>query len=385
MNPTTKDAIWLGARRVLAFILLFSIGVNILMLTAPLYMLQVYDRVLSSGSRETLIYLSVIAIVALMVLGALDISRKFAMVRLSEWIDRTLSAPMLSWTLERTSRNKEQPSTIHMRDINALRSYLSSEAPFAVMDMPWVLVFVTIVFLLHTALGLVALSGAILLLVLVVMNQVMTHRSAHDANVATSQLSQVTESIVRNADVIEAMGLKSQIAKSFDSDKSSVLSLNRKFFGANTFFSVTTKFLRMGLQVAILGVGALLAIGGEITPGAMIAGSILMGRALAPIELAVGTWRQSLNAIEAFKRIEKELSSIDAKNLTTSLPEPRGLLTVDGVSYVHPGQSEPTLLDLSFQLAPGELLGVIGPMGTGKAPWLECWSALPSQPVVMFD
>lgn len=337
------------------------------MLTAPLYMLQIYDRVLTSGRMETLFYLTLIAAFALIVLALLDISRKYAMGRMSDWLDRTLAAPLLSQSVRNVARSGTLPSTHSVRDVASLRTYLGSEAPFALIDMPWVIVFICFVFILHWWLGLVALAGASLLLVIVGLNQMTTHKAAAKANTAAAARNHKTESIVRNASAIEAMGMGPQVVSSFEHDNSSALKEGRHFSDANTAFAATTKVLRMGLQIAILGVGAFLAVRGDISPGAMIAGSILMGRALAPIEMAVGSWRQTLSAKEALERLRKSLGEIDEESSMSTLPEPQGVLSVEGVSYLHQGQTEPTLLDLNFSIKPGEMLGVIGPMGTGKS------------------
>lgn len=354
------------ARRTIYGVLVFSCGVNILMLTAPLFMLQVYDRVLGSGSPETLLFLAIIALFALMAMGGLDATRRIALARIGDWVDQTISGGVLSHTLQKLTVRQSTPSSRSLRDVSLVRGYMASEAPFAILDMPWVFVFVTVVFMLHPILGLVALAGAVLLLTLVIANQVVTRKLAAGANEAAVLEYNQAESVVRNADAIEAMGIKVGLSKLFDHNKQSSLRVNRQFTQANTLFSVTTKFLRMALQVAILGFGALLAIKGEITPGAMIAGSILMGRALAPIEMAVGSWRQTLNVVGATGRIRSELEEIDRIQPRTPLPSPTGVLTVEAVSYFHQGQSEPTIADLNFQLRPGEMLGIIGPMGTGK-------------------
>ena len=367
MSSQTEVILKQAGRKVLLYIGLFSIGVNLLMLTAPLYMLQIYDRVLTSGRFETLLYLTLIAVFALVVLGLLDVARKYSLGRMSDWMDQTLATPILGHLVRGVARNNQPPSTVAVRDIATVRTYLSSEAPFALMDMPWVLVFITFVFVLHLYLGLVALAGAALLLLIVLLNQKTTGKAAQKANAAASERHHKTESIVRNASAIEAMGMGRDVSAVFERDNAAALSEGRRFAETNTAFTATTKVLRMGLQVAILGVGAFLAVRGDISPGAMIAGSILMGRALAPIEMAVGSWRQTVSAKEALERTRATLASMDEEHTMSTLPEPLGHLSVEGVSYVHPGQTEPTLLDLNFKVEPGKMLGVIGPMGTGKS------------------
>ena len=364
-QPGLKDA--LNACRVgLVAVTLFSLCINLLMLTAPLYMLQMFDRVLVSRSTDTLILLTAIAGAALLVLAALEAVRSLVLVRISTWLDRQLGGVVLTGSIVATLRQGTSPSVQGLRDLSTFRTFLTGPGIFPIMDAPWTPIFLAVIFLLHPVLGWVALAGAILLFSLAVANELATGTLLARAGGASIKALHQAEAAVRNADVIEAMGMTPNLIGHWHRNNAEILDLQARASDRSGAITATSKFVRLSLQIGILGTGAWLVILGEATPGVMIASSILMGRALAPVEQAIGSWKTTIAARDAYRRVKRLLGEMPARGLTMPLPTPKGRLSVDGLTFVHLGADEPVLKALSFALEPGESLGLIGPTAAGK-------------------
>ena len=344
----------------------FSLFINVLMLTAPLYMLQVFDRVLTSRSVETLIMLTLIAGVALLALAALDALRGAALVRIGTWLDGRIGAPVLAASITAAVRKGDGASVQRLRDLSTLRTFLTGPGIFPVMDAPWTPIFIAVIFLLHPILGWVSLAGALVLFGLAVSNEVTTRGLLGRAGGASVAALRQAEAAIRNADSVEAMGMMPALIRRWHERNAEALTLQSVASMRSGGITAASKFARLALQVGILGAGAWLVILNELTPGAMIAGSILMGRALAPVEQAIGTWRSLIAARGAYERVKKQLDDSEPRGQAMPLPPPSGRLNVEGVSFVHPGAEAPTLRAVSFQLQPGETLGLIGPTAAGK-------------------
>ena len=364
-NPQLNEA--LGAcRGGFLAVVAFSLGINVLMLTAPLFMLQVFDRVLSSRSTDTLVMLMLVAGFALMALAALDAIRATVLIRLSTWLDARISGSVLAGSVLATLRNAIDPSVQALRDLATFRTFLSGPGIFPVLDAPWTPIFLGVIFMLHPLLGWLSLAGASVLFALALTNELATRNLLAASSVASFKALNRAEAAVRNADVIEAMGMMPQLVRRWHRQNAESLDLQARASSRSTSITSASKFLRLVLQIGILGVGAWLVIESELTPGAMIAASILMGRALAPVEQAIGSWKQMVAARGAYQRMKRQLDETPVRGLGMPLPAPSGHVSVEGLSFVFPGASEPILRNVNFELHAGEALGLIGPTAVGK-------------------
>ncbi|MBK1668706.1 type I secretion system permease/ATPase [Rhodovibrio sodomensis] len=345
----------------------FSFFINLLMFVAPLYMLQVYDRVLGSRNETTLVMLTIIAGGMLFVFGLLELVRSRVLVRIGCRLDRVLNDQVFSSVFERTVK---QPSTGHsqaLRDLDSLREFLTGPGLIAFCDAPWVPLFLAVVFLFHPVLGLVALVGALIIFLLALANEILTRKPLSDASKASVGANTFVSTSLRNAEAVQAMGMLSGIMSRWSAKHQDVIGLQAQASDRAGLILSSSKAIRMFLQVAILGAGAYLVLQQEITPGTMIAASIIMGRALAPVEAAVGQWRSFVNARTGYRRLNDLLLNTNAKKEQMSLPSPRGHVTVEGIVVAPPGSRTPVLKGVSFEVPAGEALGVIGPSGAGKS------------------
>jgi ABC-type protease/lipase transport system fused ATPase/permease subunit len=285
----------------------FSPAINLLMLAVPIYMLQLFDRVLSSSSTETLILLTVIVIVALAVFALPEAIRGHVMTELGTWLDRQLGPPILSGSVTLNLRGPGEPSVQGLRDLGTFRTFLAGPGMFPILDAPWMPIFVAIIFVLHPLLGWVALGGALVLFGLAVTNDLASRKPLAKASGLSIRALNQAESVVRNADAIEAMGMMPNLIKRWREKNSEMLELQGLASVRSGRISALSKFCRMVLQVSMLGTGAWLALEGELSPGAMIGGSILMARALAPVEQGLIT--AQFNPGILYSRIDGKLKS----------------------------------------------------------------------------
>jgi PrtD family type I secretion system ABC transporter len=347
-------------------VVVFSLFINVLMLTAPLYMLQIFDRVIASRSEDTLLYLTLIAGVALLTLAALEITRSRIMVGLSSWLDKQLSGTVLEGSIGLSVAAAGAPSIQGLRDLSTFRTFLAGPGMFPILDAPWTPIFIAVIFLMHPVLGWLALGGAIILFCLALANEVTTRDLLRRSGGASITALRQAESAVRNAHVIEAMGMMPNLVKRWHSKNAEMLDFQARASTRAGAITATSRFIRQGLQIGMLAAGAWLALGGEITAGMMIAAAILMSRALAPVEQAIGSWKSAIAAREAYQRVRDQLAATPVRGEEMPLPRPEGQLAVEGVTYFHPGAAEATLRGVSFRLEPGEVLGLIGPTAAGK-------------------
>jgi ABC-type protease/lipase transport system fused ATPase/permease subunit len=299
----------------------FSLVINLLMLASPIYIMQVFDRVLPSRSTETLLLLTLLVAGAFAVLAVLDVIRSVMMVRLSTWLDRMLGSVLLRASLDAALQGRGR-TVEPLRDLVTLRGFLTTAGATALFDSPWVLIFLGVIFLLHPILGFVALGGAIALFVLAIANEYLMRKPLAAAGPAALAGFRKAEATVRNAEVTEAMGMFPGLVRAWDADNVRSLGEQGAAMERGNVITGLVKFIRLMMQIGIYGVGALLVIDDSITPGVMFAASLLTGRALAPVETAVSTWRGLAAAREAYGRLAEltRRATPRSARLTAGLP-----------------------------------------------------------------
>lgn len=345
----------------------FSFFANILMLAGPIYMLQVYDRVLASRSVPTLAALTVLLVALYAALGLLEAMRGQIMNRVAGRIDRMLGPATLEmiprYRLETGARVADEP----LRDLATLRQFLSGPGPAAFFDLPWTPVFVLAIYLVHPSLGLLTVIGGALMTLLALFNELSTRRPMREAKRASEAATRMALESGRNMEAALAMGMMDPVVARWKAAQDRADLAFRRAGDRIAAFSSATRILRLLMQSLLLGAGALLAIGEAITPGMMIAVSIIGGRALGPIGQAVAQWRGLVGARESFARLRSFHRRYPAEARRASLPAPVGRLEARGVTAAPPGVETPVLKEVSFEIDGGESLGVIGPSAAGKS------------------
>lgn len=346
---------------------LFSASMNVLLLVLPLYMLQVYDRVLPANSLDTLLYLTLLALAALLCFGVLDIMRGEYASRLAARLDVAFGAPSFLASMKGPGAGlgEVQP----LRDLATLRGFVASRAIFVLFDLPFGPVFLVIMFFIHPLLFLVTVVGAAAMGVLAVLNQFATSRYSNAAAENLSASMSSAQTFARNFETVRALGMVTNAMEFWGDRFSASARAAGRFARINAFYGGVTRTTRSVLQVAILGVGAYLVLNDEMTAGMIFASSMISARALQPLDQIVGSWRQIVEAGLAWKRISN-IISVPQRHHQVALPAPRGMLTVEQVIYYPPGSTEgtqPLIKRLSFEVAAGESVAIVGPSQAGKS------------------
>ncbi len=346
----------------------FSVFVNLLMLTGPLYMLQVYDRVLGSRSEPTLWALSALMAVLFLAMGILDYARGRILARIGARMQERLDRRVFSAALKRMGQSPGDPLALAaQRDLEAVQRLWASPVLIAIFDIPWAPMFFAAIFIFNQLLGWMSVAGGVILVIITVMNQTMTKGPLLKANAATLRGEMLSDGIKQEAEVVQALGMTSaafdrwQVARRYALEQSIAAS------DLGGVFGTVSKIFRQFLQSAMLGAGAYLVLNNEMGSGAMITGSILLGRALQPIEMAIGQWALVTRAQEGRARLSELLSKVAAEPPHTELPRPKALLEAQNLTVVPPGESQAVLRMINFRLEPGQALGIIGPSGAGKS------------------
>ena len=368
-NMTDSPQAAFGGTRSLFVVLgVFSCFVNILMLTGPIYMLQVYDRVLSSRSEETLLALTVLIACLYGVMGVLDYARGRVAARLGALFQSRLDARVFEAGLSRalTSGERGRPWS-GLRDLESVQRFMASPVLFALFDIPWTPLFVVAIFMFHPWLGWLALAGMAALIVISLLNQMMSRRSGLEANATAMVSDGFAETVRQQAEVVQGLGMRPAVMARWQANRSRALRANLTSSDVVNQFTTMSKTLRFFLQSAMLGLGAYIVLQGQMTAGAMIAGSILLGRALAPVEQLIGGWALVARARQGWTQLKGFLEQTKEDQIPTALPAPRAHLELQGVTVLPPDQQRPSLRGVSFRLEPGQALGVIGPSASGKS------------------
>jgi ATP-binding cassette subfamily C protein len=346
---------------------LFSLFANLLMLTGPLYMLQVYDRVLGSGSEETLIALSLLVVFMYGVMGILDYTRGRVMARVGARFQSDLDRRVFDAVVRKSAVAPDVKTQTGLADLEAVQRLITSPVLMAFFDMPWTPVFFAGIFIFHPFLGYLALIGAGILIAITIANQVLSRTPQAKASATAHTAGVMSDQIRTEAEMVQSMGMRDAAFSRWQKQRGAALQQQINTTDVSGTFTTMTKTIRLFLQSAMLGLGAWLVLQNELTPGAMIAASILLGRALAPVEMALNQWAIVQRAMKGWENLCELLGAVPELAARTPLPKPRARLVAKNLTVVPPGEKQASLKTINFEVLPGKAVGVIGPSGAGKS------------------
>jgi PrtD family type I secretion system ABC transporter len=354
-------------QRYFAYAGAFSLAINLLLLVPALYMLQVFDRVLASRSQETLVMLSVGAVLALVMMALVDVMRAQLLAACGVALDRWLGPDVFRSLLAQMSRARGSEHTNALRDVATLRGFLVGPAVIALFDAPWLPIFLVLIWLFHPLLGAFALGGALVMLGLAVANERMTRLPLERVQAEGRRAGRFIDAATRAAETVDALGMREAVVGRWKALNEAALREQRDASRLGGIFAGCTKFTRQAVQMAMLGAGAWLVITQNLSSGVMIACTIILGRALAPVEMLVGSWRGLVEVRGAWARLTRLFAAAPESAAATELPAPRGAIAAEQVTHAFPRAERPVLRNVSFSLPAGESLGVIGPTAAGKS------------------
>ena len=356
------------SRRLLVACGLFSMAVNVLMLTGPLFMLQIYDRVLGSRSEATLVTLAVLVAFLFLLMGALDHARGRVLARVGARLQERLDPRVLRAIMVRSvaPAERSRPAT-GLSDLEAIQRFASSPGAFTFFDAPWTPVFLFVLFVFHWMLGVLAVFSGFLLLAVALINQARTGTLQREAGEATAHATHFIEQVRAGGETVQGLGMLDAVLVRTRALRNRLLDKTLAVSDRNGLYGVLTKTLRLFLQSMMLGLGAWLALRGEVTPGIMIAGSILLGRALAPIDQAVGYWPRLQRAVVAWRALGELLSETPPEATRTALPAPRAKLEAQNLTVAPPGTRYAVVRGASLRLEAGQAAGIAGASASGKS------------------
>ncbi len=346
----------------------FSMIINLLQLVPTIYMLQLYDRVVPTGNRSTLLMLTLIVIVLFLTMGALEWVRSQILVRVSSRLETLLNERLFQVAfIQSLYTGGQKASSQPLDDLTSLRQFMTGSGLFAFFDVPWMPVYIAVMFIFHPLYGWAAVATSIILIIIAIIQEKSTGKLLGEANTLAIAGRGLVNKNLRNAEVIESMGMLQNIRRRWVESTRQVLVLQATASSRAGLISGLSKVIRLSSQSLILGLGAYLVIENEITPGLMIAGSILLGRALAPIDIMIGSWKGFINARTQYKRLNEMLIQIPAESEKMTLPAPEGSFKIEAAVVIPPGAKTPVLKGITLAIAKGDVVGVIGPSGAGKS------------------
>ena len=345
----------------------FSAIINLMLLVPSLYMLQVYDRVLASRNQTTLLMLTIMVLGAFAFMSLLEFVRSFVLIRVGAKLDMALNQRIYTAAFEQNLKKAGGNAGQALQDLTTVRQFVTGNALFAFFDAPWFPFYLVVIFLFDSSLGVFALCGITVLIALAYINEAVSKKSMAEAGNMAIAAGNLATNNLRNAEVIEAMGMLPNLMARWYKLHGRFLQLQAEASEKTAVVTAFTKFFRVSLQSLILGFGALLVLDGKITGGMMIVSSILMGRTLSPVEQLIGVWKTWSSTRSAYSRLNELLATNPARHTGMALPKPQGRISVEAVTAGPPGSHLAVIKNLSFAIVPGDILGIIGPSGSGKS------------------
>lgn len=345
----------------------FSAVINLMVLVPSLYMLQVYDRVLASRNETTLLMLTLLTLAAYLLMASLEMVRSFVLIRIGARLDMLLNRRVYTAAFEQNLKRAGANAGQALQDLTTIRQFMTGNGLFAFFDAPWFPLYLLVIFLFHPYLGLFALVGTVLLVALAYINEAVSKKPLSEASSMAVAANQLATNNLRNAEVIEALGMLPNLMSRWLRMHGRFIRLQGEASEKAGVIGAITRFFRLSLQSLILGFGALLVLGEHITPGMMIVASILMGRVLSPVEQLINVWKNWSSTRSAYLRLNELLATHPPRGARMPLPRPVGRVVLEAVTALPPGASVPAIRNVSLSLAPGDVLGVIGPSGAGKS------------------
>lgn len=366
MPDTLFDSVSAAIRRQLAALVVFSFLCNLLLLVTSIYTLQLYDRVLSSGSLDTLIWLTAIAMLVIAVYGILEYVRRRLLSRISAWFDTELSTPVIARSIAQRLRRGSVVDN-GLADIAEIRGFIGGEAVLAMLDAPWAPGFIAIIWLIHPVLGVVALIGAVVLLACAVLNDQLTRRPQQIAGAEVRRALASAGRYVDNAETVSALGMTGPLLSRWRTVHQSAHASSVSVADTTAALYNLSRAMRLVVQILIMGAGAFLVLRGDITAGAMIAASIVLSRALSPVERSISAWRSYVSFRAGQHNLKALFQDTGPPPSSIALPRPEGQLAATDVSFVPSGGDKPVIRNVSFALQRGEMCAIVGPSGAGKS------------------
>lgn len=354
-------------KKVFVYMFIFGFAINILTMFMPIYTMQVLDRVVSSASVETLLVLTIITLFAFFCIVALDMSRNAILNNISDTIEEEIAPILLKKSITIATLYGKNNTGDMLRDLTTIKTFISGHSITTILDMPWSLLYITIIFMLHPVTGYLSIFGIILMLFFAIWNEKSTQKNIKESSEQYIKNTKDIETANRNAEAMEAMGISDDIISKWSENNKKLRKIQILIGGRTSIIQSITKFCRMTLQISIIGLGTFLAIKYQKPPGGIIAGSILMGKAMGPFESAIITWKSFINARIAYKRLILSLEKIPERQQSMDLPEPNGSIAFDKAIFVPHGSNKHTIKGISFTISPGDSIGIIGPSAAGKS------------------
>lgn len=385
-HPTELTAALIASKRAMLYIFIFSFAVNTLSLLQPLYTMQVFDRVFTTRSIETLIGLTSVVLIGYMFYGALYAVRAGVIARIVEWLERTVAPKLLRISIEQAAQTGAPYAGQHQRDLMTIKNFIALATPTA-MDLPWALLFVIVIYLINPILGFIAILGIVILSVGALVNEYATRKALLRATEKSVESAMSADAIGRAAEAICAMGMNDAVVNNWEKDNHRGLELQDIAQQRSAIINGIVRSLRLLLQVSVIAIGAWLTLKSQLSAGGLIASSILIQRALSPFDGIVGIWKQLVAARDAYQRLTILMRNVVPPAGATVLPAPKGRLTVEGLYLSFGKPTNPILRNINFELNPGESLGIIGPSAAGKSTLGKALAGvfLPSMGTVRLD